>query len=222
MIVAILPGFARLAPQYAHWTGLLPAEVRVLDLPGHGPTAPPLGEPSLPRLAAYYAEAIPPGAVVVGESLGGLIALELAATGHPAIAVEPPLSMAKQWIMHRLLPGVVADHAVDAPWMADFVLRLFGVAAGEPPRSLNYWPLLDRAKAPVHVIAAVGIPLWPMRRMDLTVENTPSVLDEVDAYLLERRPDIGFHRIAGPHTLLTERVEACRALLTRLLGELAL
>lgn len=59
---------------------LLPSELTVVapDLPGHGAREPLHRETSLAELAAAVAEDVPPGANVVGFSLGALVAQHLA------------------------------------------------------------------------------------------------------------------------------------------------
>ena len=217
MIVAFLAGFSRSAAQLVHWKDLLPeADVRLFDLPGHA-REPPIESPTLEAMAARYMERIPRDALVVGESLGGLVALKMAASGYRVVAFEPPLSTAKLWVLRHVLLQVVAREA-NIPWMAPFVENLFGVAADKEPRALNYWSLLDEAVAPVGIVAATE-PLWPIRPIDLTPANTPSVLDDVDVYHLQRRPDVRFRQLEGPHTLLTERVDTARQTLLDFMAE---
>jgi pimeloyl-ACP methyl ester carboxylesterase len=68
--------------------------VTSLDLPGHGSRpAPPPGSRTLHGLAAAVAPEVPAGALVVGHSLGTLVALTLAAAGAPVAGLlleEPP------------------------------------------------------------------------------------------------------------------------------------
>lgn len=220
MMIVFIPGFSRLAGLLAGWQARLPgAQVRYVNIPGQG-REPPLENPSVEHIAERFMALIPPEAVVVGESLGGLVALKMAAHGYRAIAVDPPLSTAKLWVLHSLLPNVVARNAENAPWFADMVDAIFGVRQDEPVRSMNYWPLLDEVTAPVHVIAA-SEPLWPRRTITLVPENTPSVLDEVDAYNLARHPNVRFRLLPGPHTLLTEAVEATHPALLEILAEIS-
>lgn len=60
-------------------------EVTCLDLPGHGgrPYDPPFTD--LDSLAVAIAGDLPPACALVGWSLGGMVAAQLAATGHPSI-----------------------------------------------------------------------------------------------------------------------------------------
>jgi pimeloyl-ACP methyl ester carboxylesterase len=214
--VALLPGFGRPAAQLRPWRDLLPDEVLVFDLPGYN-GAPPLEEPTLEALAARYAAQIPRDAVVVGESLGGIVALKMAADGYRAVAVDPPLSTAKLWTLHFAL-GVLLKRNTRRLWMAPFVEAFFGYRVDGALEERNYWPLLDELVQPVHVIAA-GVPLWPTRPMELIAATMPSVLDEADGYHLSRHPMVRYRQIEGPHTLLTERTEDMRPVLLEILAE---
>ncbi len=65
------------------WDGVLPAlaekqRVRAIDLPGHGRSRHYTGDYSLAAQAAAVAGIIPAKAVLVGWSMGGLIAMQLA------------------------------------------------------------------------------------------------------------------------------------------------
>jgi pimeloyl-ACP methyl ester carboxylesterase len=217
MIVAILPGFCRSSPQLAFWKDILHADVRLFDLPHHN-GAPALDAPTLADLADHYMSRISPDTIVVGESLGGLIALQMAASGYRAVAIDPPLSTAKLWVLHGVLTHVLARN-LSVPWMAPFVDTYFGVKIGRPPETRTYWPLLDAATSPVQIIAATE-PLWPIRPINPTPANTPSVLDEIDAYHLARHPNVRFRSVEGPHTLLTEAVDAVKPALIEALAEL--
>jgi pimeloyl-ACP methyl ester carboxylesterase len=217
MIIAFLPGLSRSAAQLANWKDLLDADVRIFELPGHE-REPPIDDPSLARMAERYMSRLPPDALIVGESLGGLIALKMAASGYRAIAVDPPLSTAKLWTLHAAL-AEVARRNTGVPWVAPFIDACFGVAVDRPPQVRNYWPLLDEAAAPVQIIAA-SEPLWPMRQIHLVAANTPSVLDEIDAYHLARHPNVRFRTVQGPHNLLSEATEAMRPILIAAIAEL--
>jgi pimeloyl-ACP methyl ester carboxylesterase len=215
MIVALLPGFARDSALLAPWCERLPGQVRLFDLPGHN-GEPPLGLPSLEALAEQFARRIPPGSWVIGESLGGLAALKLAAQGYRAIAIDPPLSVAKVWTLQRALPAIITQNP-SAAWMPDFVDAIFGVRIGRASQDRNYWPLLDDLTHPVDIVGA-SLDLWPVHNGPLQLENLPSVLDAVDAYQLSQRPNVRFQRVAGPHTLLTNGADALQPVLLEILN----
>ncbi|MBS0331707.1 MAG: hypothetical protein JSS35_02970 [Proteobacteria bacterium] len=148
---------------------------------------------------------------MIGESLGGLIALEMATRGYRACAIDPPLGPQKLWVLQSVIPQIVArnpDHA----WLPEFVAAFFGIMPDGSVEPRNYWPLLDAVTAPVDIVAA-STPLWPVRRIELTLDNTPSVLDEIDAWRLARHPNVRFQQATGPHSLLTEAEEAVRPIL---------
>lgn len=210
MIIAILPGFARGASEFVHWKQLLPGEVELFDLPGHA-DVPEISEPTLANLAAYYASQIPAGALIVGESLGGLIGLAMAPRGYRVAAFDPPLSTAKQWLLQQYLPPLVARNS-GVKWIPNFVDTRFGITPSGVFEERNYWPLLDALPEPAHVIAA-GESLWPKR----DAPQAPSVLDDIDAFHLARHPQVLFRRISGPHTLLTDSIEPAKAALLEII-----
>ncbi len=65
------------------WEGVVPMlakhhRVTSVDLPGHGRSVDPGGDCSLPAQAKRIADILPPKSVLVGWSLGGLLALQVA------------------------------------------------------------------------------------------------------------------------------------------------
>jgi pimeloyl-[acyl-carrier protein] methyl ester esterase len=65
------------------WEGVLPAlteryRVTLIDLPGHGRSVDSLAEYTLPNLAQAVAAVMPAPAILLGWSLGGMIATQLA------------------------------------------------------------------------------------------------------------------------------------------------
>jgi pimeloyl-[acyl-carrier protein] methyl ester esterase len=62
------------------------ARLHVVDLPGHGFSSWPRAATTLAALASHIGEAVPDGAHVLGWSLGGMLALELARQGRRPLA----------------------------------------------------------------------------------------------------------------------------------------
>jgi len=97
---------ARLAPHYA---------VTVIDLPGHGRSPWP-SDWSAARQLALIAEAVPPGATLIGWSLGGQLALQIAAegartlTGLILIATTPRFVRGEHW-PYALAPATLQQFA---------------------------------------------------------------------------------------------------------------
>jgi pimeloyl-[acyl-carrier protein] methyl ester esterase len=107
------------------WQSLQPAlaghyRTTVIDLPGHGQSS--MGAPlSVMELAAQLAARLPDAATCLGWSLGGLVAMALAAH-WPAkvarlvlVAANPRFVKAGDW-----------PHAMDAVLLADFAAQLAG------------------------------------------------------------------------------------------------
>ena len=92
------------------WAPMLPAlearhDVLALDLPGYGESAPVAGEPGVTALADAVADAMDaagmPTAHLLGSSLGGWIAAELAARGRArsVVAISPAgLWTRREWV----------------------------------------------------------------------------------------------------------------------------
>ena len=78
--LVLLHGWALHGGMWGPWLDDLARQVRlhVLDLPGHGRSAWPEGVRDLAGLARAVFPAVPQGAAILGWSLGGMVALEMA------------------------------------------------------------------------------------------------------------------------------------------------
>lgn len=114
----LLHGFALHAGVWGNWPTELAglAESRAIDLPGHGmrPWDPRIVD--LAGLAHAVSDDVPPGAIVLGWSLGGMVALELARQrpgalgGLVLIATTPRFVTGDGW-SHGVDPGVIEEFA---------------------------------------------------------------------------------------------------------------
>ncbi len=79
-VLVLLHGYALHAGVWGDWLNDLASlvEPRAIDLPGHGTRAWDPRIEDLAGLARAVSQEVPPGAIVLGWSLGGMIALELA------------------------------------------------------------------------------------------------------------------------------------------------
>ena len=86
--IVLLHGWALHGGMWGPWLEPLAARARLhfVDLPGHGRSPWPEGATTLRDLAAAVSPHVPAGAAVIGWSLGGLVALELARTRPADIA----------------------------------------------------------------------------------------------------------------------------------------
>ncbi len=126
-------------------------DVWLADLPGHGASADS-GDYRIASHAAALAEAMPPGCVVVGHSMGGQVALELAARFPEklagAVLVDAAHILPSDKVMEagQALQKQLARHAP-----ADIV-RAFARAQLVGPLSGDYDALVDAmAATPAHV-----------------------------------------------------------------------
>ena len=131
-----------------------------VDLPGHGGSAAPADGYSIPVLATEIAALIRELAldrpVVVGHSLGGLIALELAAT-HPeavrAIVMVDPAPLAKPEPLRAALSGLIKSlEAGDEGPRRGFIERMF-LPTSDP--GLRARVIEEMCSVPAPVAAAV-------------------------------------------------------------------
>ena len=91
--------------------------VIAIDLPGHGRSAEPAALVhegwTLPRLAALLAPQVPPGALVLGWSLGGQLALQLAALDPARVAALALVSTTPRFVAGDGWPQGVAPAVLE-------------------------------------------------------------------------------------------------------------
>ena len=123
--VVLLHGWALHGGMWGPWLDELArhARLHLVDLPGHGHSAWSDGVRGLAGFAQAVRPAVPQGAVLLGWSLGGMIALELARS-EPALAVAlvlvattPKFAAGDGWehgmpaaVLDEFATGLAADH----------------------------------------------------------------------------------------------------------------
>ena len=114
--LVLLHGWALHGGMWGPWIDELArhARLHLVDLPGHGRSAWPAGVRDLAGLAAAVRPAVPDGAAVLGWSLGGMVALELARGPRLAalvlVATTPRFVVDTDW-EHGLSPELLAEFA---------------------------------------------------------------------------------------------------------------
>ncbi len=197
-----------IAPVYADF------DCAFCDLPGHGGSERPLdysladyGNEIASLLRKRYSNR---AVVLVGESMGGLIALRTALDPRlniqALVLADPPLTCSKQWALRATMRQMAREgRSVRA--LADLSEPFFGMSeTGEVIGERHYYRLLDELQLPCLVLTG-SEPLFPARTADTRV---PCCLDEFDLYLLRRLyPDrVSIRRIEEcGHTLLVEQPE---------------
>lgn len=115
----LLHGWAMHGGVWSDAAQTLAADHRVIcvDLPGHGRSPPLPGDYTLDELAAAVAGILPAQSAVIGWSLGGMLALKLAAD-YPdrvgqliLVAVTPRFVAGPDWV-HALSPEILEGFAV--------------------------------------------------------------------------------------------------------------
>lgn len=190
--VVIIPGLARLPSELSAYADL----GRIIPLPGQG--APVLPEMTFAGIVSSLRLQIPAGAFVVGESLGGLIALGLP---NPVLAIDPPLTTSKQWAL-QIAARDMARRIAKRPF-DDLLANVFGYMPDGGLEERIYYGLLER-RQPTHILTG-DLPLFPGH---LPVPQ-PCMLDDVDRYMLQRA-GVPVHQISGPHALMDANPAAVR------------
>ena len=222
-VVVFLHGFLR-SPEYMlQWLDPLAdvADVLLVDIPGHLRSTG-LASPTLDAMADWIHEGLKVGlagrrALLVGESLGGLIAMRIAGDAGPTpvravLAVDPPMTTSKQWTIGVTVEQMV--RSIGPGDIANLAEAIFGIFGNRREERI-YYPLLADLKAPV-TLATGDNPLMPPRSGAVH----PCLLDAVDRYVIDAcyPGAVDIRTFTGGHHLLLETVvEPMRQLIVELL-----
>ncbi len=226
-VVVMLPGALRTAKDMASWWTILREDAAVVffDLPGHrrSDRIQPTGVEAMARvLHQAVCEQLPGRKVLlVGESLGGTIAFRMAGMDElgpivGVVAFDPPLTTAKLWPIIGTFKIAWANEP-DNAFYRDLAWEVFGIAQDGSVEDRIYYDLVGGLRTPAMLVSG-DMPLPPPRP---TVVN-PSMVDEVDAYLLQRLfpGKLKLRRIVNTgHLLLHESPQACLKLIRQMLAE---
>lgn len=181
--VVMIPGLTRSSRNLLEWRDHLPEfAVSFAELPGHN-GAPPLNKTDILQWTAAFNDALPYAfprreIFIVGESLGGLLAMGLAA--KHIIAVDPFLD-APQFIQDRVRVPMIP------PGLQRITLQ-------------PHHAVLDRIKSPTLVLGGKGETQDP--------DRMPSALTDQDFARFAEHPLVTCERVEGGHLLLTQSQEA--------------
>lgn len=208
MDVLLIPGALRSATNLAGWAERIPG-LRLQSLPAHG--GEPAIEWSLDAWIRHFQKFVSPETVVIGESLGGLVALGLGSKGiRGVIAIDPPLTTAKAWPVRLSL----VDYAKKNPGRgADGLLSIFGYNQNGSIEDKIYYDYIRTSIAPTFIVTG-DVPLHPQRSSAVP----PCLVDDVDRYFLNNFTRARVYEIAGSHMLLDESPETCEFILKEILS----
>ena len=227
-LVIMLHGARRTAAHLAPWVERLAedADVMLIDLPGHGQSEAVIPA-TLEAIGGSVRHAI--GAVaahrrviLVGESLGGLVALSLAGRPGPSpivgvIACDPPMSTGKLWTLQsNLLPDITTGSPSAA--LLSLAWEMFGLAPDRIEERI-YYTLLDSLQLPTAIIAG-DLPLFPSR----LTGRIPCVFDAVDRYVVQRfySDTVQLLEVSDAgHLLLSDAAEQCFPLIRQAICDFA-
>ncbi|WP_304170142.1 alpha/beta fold hydrolase [Phenylobacterium aquaticum] len=173
------------------WTILVSAfpqaDVVLAHLPGM--YTPFLDRSSVPDFAAAFDEVITRmfanrRVVVMGLSIGGLVAMSLKAKEMAAVvACDPPLSTIGLWPMRDKLREIVTSELV-TPSLLAWVENIFGVTPrGEV--NVDYRGVLGGTTVPTSIVVG-GVPLEPERAL----AQFPSFVSSADREVLNACPGL--------------------------------
>jgi pimeloyl-ACP methyl ester carboxylesterase len=193
-------------------------DVVFIDLPGHG-KSPATPSATVEIFAANVGDAITCAlgnreVVVVGESLGGLVAIALGTLPlgniRAIIAADPPLTMGKLWHIRNAIFNFLASSPSNL-FLKSFALNIFGVDADGNAHERNYLPLIEQSHKPILILTG-DVPLFPVRN----VNAVPSLVDEIDRYVISRfagdKAKVEIVANCG-HLLLIDAQQQCRRLI---------
>lgn len=133
--------------------------------------------------------------VVVGLSMGGLVALSLQAEPVGGIiACDPPLSTDRLWPLIDMFRGNLADQAT-SPDLCKWITNLFGLTLTDVA-NVDYRPLLDALRFKVDIIIG-GVPLEPARPLDAQ----PGLMTQEDRAFVIAHPMVRSLVVPGGHNV---------------------
>lgn len=160
--------------------------------------------------------------VVVGESIGGLVALAIG--GRPdvgpvraVLAADPPITTKKLLHVHSNFQQVIA-RTPEPAFLESFAFEILGIAGASVVDRI-YYSVFDDLHLPARIVAG-DYELFPLGpRLPI-----PILFDKVDQYVVERfyGHKVTVHRIENSgHLILIDRVDPCLTHIKALLAEIA-
>lgn len=217
-VALMLHGALRNGSVLYPWVRLLDThfDVVFVDLPGHG-SSPAIEEVGLETFTTNIGDAVHSTfagreVVVIGESLGGLIALAMGdgsiAEVRAVIGADPPLATRKLYHIAQAMRGMMAQEPANT-FLADFSQSFYGVRRDGILEERLYYHVFGALKVPALVLTGdFLLPPVPMPS-----QGVPCLMDHVDRYIIEQlfpgRAEIKIVPDCG-HLMLIDAIDPCK------------
>lgn len=222
-LVVATHGARRSVHQLVVWAELLwsKADVALVDLPGHN-TSSAFVPATLDRFAENVTEALLslfPGRpmTLLGESLGGLVALKMATMPdldlQGVIAADPPLTTVKQAQLQRAFMGFIEqdDQKPEAEFTRSLAYELFGYSPGQMLKEWARYDMLGAVRLPVDIITGDYHESYAIQ-----LRAARCMIDDVDRLVVgQLYPGrVRFHIAPGAgHLVLEDQRDFCLAVI---------
>jgi hypothetical protein len=183
-------------------------DVVLMCLPGFAPSEM-IADPTVQNITSMFLEALDmigggPSAIVVGESLGGLIAMGMSRQVSASIVIDPPLSLDDQWPVREMEAryGVGGDL---------FPSPLFELCMGrdDDKHPISYMDMVYRCSKNTCFICG-SVPLLPPRPLP----NAPSLVKAEEREII-RSQGLRLEIVEGGHDLFLKAAEAVDRIIVR-------
>ncbi len=227
-VIVMIHGALRWSEPLSDWADDLAdvADLVLIDMPGHGRSDPILPA-SVEVLANRVARGVRVGladreVLLVGESLGGLVALTIAGLADPGpvravLAFDPPLATKKLRSTHSNLKKYMREHPAESAFIQSLAFEVFGMS-GEAIEERIYYPVIGRLRVPAMIVTGDQA-LYPHHARSAVA----CLVDEVDRFVLGEfyADKVAVRQIEdGDHRLLTHRKPECLALIKEMLAQI--
>ncbi len=219
-LVVVLHGALRDFSFVEGWADRLTgiADVLLVEMPGHGRSTPilparveALADGVLWALKKEYSSR---DILLVGESLGGLVALMIGGRAdrgpvQAILAADPPMTTAKLWGVVKGFSRAVARNPT-SEFLRSLAFEAFGLTATDTYERI-YYPVVGELKVPT-VIVTGDVKLLPPRNTD----RAACIFDDVDRFVVETHypGKVEVRQLANTsHFVLEEAHVACREII---------
>jgi len=183
-------------------------DVLLMCLPGFAP-GEMIADPTVQNITSMFLEALDvvggrSNAIVVGESLGGLVAMGMSSHVGASIVIDPPLSMHDQWPIREM----ERKYGVGSKVFPSPLFELCIGRGGDSP-SKSYVDMIYRCSKSTCFICG-SIPLMPPRPLP----DSPSLVKPEELEII-RAQGLRLEVVEGGHDLFHQAADAVDRIIVR-------